>query len=146
MINFLSVIIGHCTALKEESHFRHSANVWSHTVRGQFKNLVQPLVEAVTEMIPDLIWAPEFFGPKDIQAPDKFRPRMKIIIWQFYAVTNILGAQISRDPNFLGLQKVRGSNDEMGDHFRLSCNIRRTNFLVGWRTKVCSCVTNQLLA
>ena len=33
---------------------------------GKFKNLVQPSIEAVTEMIPDLIWAPEFFGPKEI--------------------------------------------------------------------------------
>ena len=25
--------------------------------------------EAITEMVPDLIWAPDFFGPQEIWAP-----------------------------------------------------------------------------
>ena len=58
-------------------------------------------------MVPNLIWAPDFFGPREIWAPrnldpEKFSPRMKIIICHFHTGTNILGAQISQGPNFLG--------------------------------------------
>ena len=40
---------------------------------------------AVTEMVPDLIWAPGFFGPHEIWSqnnlgPEMFKPYMKIII------------------------------------------------------------------
>ena len=54
-------------------------------------------------MVPDLIWAPDFFGPQEIWAlrnlvPKKFGPRMKIIIWHFYAGTKFLGDQKSQGP------------------------------------------------
>ena len=54
--------------------------------------------------------------------PEKFSPRMKIIVWQFHAVTNIRGSQISRDPNFLGTKKIRGPN-EIGGPFQLQPKI-----------------------
>jgi hypothetical protein len=78
-------------------------------------------------MVPDLIWAPDFFGPQEIWAlrnlgPEKVGPCMKIIIWHFHARTkyfsrtNFLWDQISRGPNFSGTKKAMGPN-EIGDHF-----------------------------
>ena len=66
-------------------------------------------------MVLNLIWAPDVFGYQVIW----FGPCMKIIIWHFYAGTKLLGAQISRGPNFLGPKKVRGPN-EIRDHFSYS--------------------------
>ena len=53
-------------------------------------------------MVPDHIWAPDFFGPQEIWAlgnlgAGKFGSCMKIII-----VAKFLGAQISWEPNFSG--------------------------------------------
>ena len=62
---------------------------------------------AIIEMVADLIWALDFFGPKEIWSlrtlvPQKFGPCMKLIVCHFHAGTNILGAQISVGPNNLG--------------------------------------------
>ena len=48
------------------------------------------LFVAITEMVPDLIWAPDFFGPQEIWAlrnlgPKNFGPRMKKPCDDFYA-------------------------------------------------------------
>ena len=69
----------------------------------------------LTEMVPELICAPDFFGPGEIWSrrnlvprnldTDKFWPRMKIIF----------RAQICREPNFMGTKKVRDPS-EIGDH------------------------------
>ena len=72
---------------------------------------------ALTEMVPNLIWAPDFFGPEKFwpqevwslrnMEPKKFGTRMKIITWHFHAGPKhlrpkFLGDQISWEPNFLG--------------------------------------------
>ena len=62
---------------------------------------------AVTEMVSDHIWAPDFFGSQEVWSPrnldpEKFSPRMKIITWHFHAGANILGAQIFWEPYFWG--------------------------------------------
>ena len=49
---------------------------------------VSDIVRAITEMVPNLILAPDFFGPLEIWAlrklgPEKFGPSKKIIIWHF---------------------------------------------------------------
>ena len=71
-------------------------------------------------MVPDLIWAPDFFGPREIWSsrnwgPKKFGPSMKMRHNDFHAVTKFLGDQISC-----------GLLNEIGDHFNysqeLSCN------------------------
>ena len=80
---------------------------------------------ATTEMVTDLIWAPHFFGPKEMWAPKNFDPQE---IWaphknHYLAIsspnflgTKLLGAQISWGPNFSGpkflgdQKKVRGPN------------------------------------
>ena len=54
-------------------------------------------------MVPNLIWAPDFFDPQDIWSlrnldPKKFVPRMNIITWRFHAGTKFLGAQKSQGP------------------------------------------------
>ena len=69
---------------------------------------------AVTEMVSEHNWAPDFFGSQEVWSPrnldpEKFSPRMKIIIWHFHAEANILGAQIfgnqiSRGPKKSGSQ------------------------------------------
>ena len=59
-------------------------------------------------MVPDHVWAPEFFGPQEIWSPrnlchEKFGPSE---VWSlhenhymaFYAGTKLLGAQIYRGP------------------------------------------------
>ena len=74
-------------------------------------------------MVPDFIWASDFFGPQEIWsprnlAPEKFGPRMRIIIWPDPAFscrdqvswgpnlseTKFCGAQISRGPKKSGAQ------------------------------------------
>ena len=72
-------------------------------------------------MVPNLIWAPDFFGSPRNLVPEKFGlqeiwalrnlgpknvgPCMKMPFNDFNAGT-FLGAQISRGPNFLGTKKV----------------------------------------
>ena len=67
-------------------------------------------------MVPDLIWAPDFFGPQAIWSPsnlvpEKFGPLeiwsprnlglcMKMPYNDFNAKTKFLGDQIFRTPNF----------------------------------------------
>ena len=81
-------------------------------------------------MVPDLIWAPDFFGPKEIWSreiwsprnlvPKKFGPQeIKMPYNDFHAGSKLLGEQISPGPNFLGTKKVTGPN-EIGDHFSYS--------------------------
>ena len=69
-------------------------------------------------MVPDLIWATDFFGPQAIWSPsnlvpEKFGPLeiwsprnlglcMKMPYNDFNAKTKYLGNQISLGPNFLG--------------------------------------------
>ena len=62
-------------------------------------------------MVPDHIWAPDFFGPREIwtqrslvpeRGTKKFVSSMKIITWLFHAGPKLLGTKISRGPNFLG--------------------------------------------
>ena len=60
---------------------------------------------AITEMVPDLVWAPDFFGPQEIWSQINFGPKnvgtfMKMVYNDFHAGTKFLGAQISRGPNF----------------------------------------------
>ena len=83
-------------------------------------------------MVPDLIWAPDFFGPQEIWAPwnlgpVKFGPRE---IWSLHEnyyiafscrnqLTKFLGDQISWGPNFsgtkfLGDQKSQGPKWDRG--------------------------------
>ena len=59
------------------------------------------VVMAVTEVVPNLIWGPDFFGPQEIWAstnldPKKFGPRMKKPCDDFCARTKFLGAYISQ--------------------------------------------------
>ena len=35
---------------------------------------IRPL-RAITELVPELIWAPEFFGPQEIWSPSNLGPR-----------------------------------------------------------------------
>ena len=61
------------------------------------------IIWAITEMVPDLIWASDFFGAREIWSlrylvPEIFGPPMKIIIWHFHAGPKLLGAQISQGP------------------------------------------------
>ena len=69
--------------------------------------------EAITGMVPNLIWAPDFFGPQEIWpqrnlGPKKFGgPCMKMHMMIFMLRPNIsgtkfLGTKIARGPNFLG--------------------------------------------
>ena len=67
---------------------------------------------AVTETVPDLIWAPDFFGPQEIWTPRNLGPKnvgpcMKLPYDDFHAGTKFLEAQMSRGPNFLGTKKLR---------------------------------------
>ena len=69
-------------------------------------------------MVPDLIWAPDFFGPREIWPWRNLVT--KKFVWQeswslhekmpyneFHAGTKFLEAQIHRGQNFLGSKKVR---------------------------------------
>ena len=54
-------------------------------------------------MVPDLIWAPDFFGPQKIWTPrhlgpKKFGPCMKMSHNDFHAWTKFLGAQNNQEP------------------------------------------------
>jgi len=68
-------------------------------------------------MVPNLIWAPEFFGPQEIWAPrnlgpKKIEPLMKIITWLFHVghkFFKVLGAQISCGPKKSGAQMRLGT-------------------------------------
>ena len=78
-------------------------------------------LSAITEMVPDLIWAPDFFGPREIWSsrnvgPTKFGSGMKMLYNDFHEGTKFLGAQSSQGPNFSGTKKVRDPN-EAGDYF-----------------------------
>ena len=58
---------------------------------------------AVTEMVSEHNWAPDFFGSQEVWSPrnldpEKFSPRMKIIIWHFHAGTKFLEDKNSRRP------------------------------------------------
>ena len=66
----------------------------------------------IPKMIPNLIWAPDFFGPQELWSlanlvPKKFGLPMKIIIWHFYVGTKSLGAPIFRGSNFLGTKFLK---------------------------------------
>ena len=80
-------------------------------------------------MVPNLIWAPDFFGPREIWSPrslvpKKFGPRMKIITWLFLAGPKLLWAQISQGPN------------EIGDHFSY-IDIKDVALVVGIEFRKC---------
>ena len=74
------------------------------------------IYKAITEMVPDLIWAPDFFGPQEIWSPSKFGPSIKKPCDDFRVGTKFIGVHTSWGPNFSGTKKVRGPN-EIGDHF-----------------------------
>ena len=105
-------------------------------------------------MIPELIWAPDFFDPQEIWAlrnlgPDKFGPQeacslhKNSIHWfscrdqtswgPNLSGPKFLGDQIFRGPNFLGTEKARGPN-MIGYHLsycRLKyCSVNITDFCV----------------
>ena len=104
--------------------------------------------KAMTEMVPDLIWASDFwstrnlipkkfgpkkfgpkkFGPQEIWSPrnlvpKKFGSSMKIILQNFMQRPNFSGTKfLAREPNFSGSKKASGPN-EIGDHF--SCSFEK---------------------
>ena len=45
---------------------------------------VFPQIVAVTELVPELIWAPEFFGPQEIWSPSNLGPR-KFGPWEIWS-------------------------------------------------------------
>ena len=58
-------------------------------------------------MVPNLIWASYFFGPREIWAPKhlspkKFGPLMKMQCNDFHAGTKFPGDHISWETNFVG--------------------------------------------
>ena len=108
----------------------HWAMEWFPTqARTKVRNLCVFL--AITEMVPDLIWAPDFFGPWEIWAPRNLSPK-KFGPWEIWAPRSLDTAWKScvmvfmRATIFLGLiflgdqiswgPKVRGQN-EIGDYF-----------------------------
>ena len=69
--------------------------------------------KAVTDLVPDLIWAPDFFGPQKVWAPrnlgpNKFDPCIKMLYNDIHAEPKFHGDQISWGPNFLGTKKSQG--------------------------------------
>ena len=68
-------------------------------------------------MVPDLIWAPDFFGPQEIWAPKGWSPQnllppkychiMIFIRGPNFVGPKFVGAQISWGPNFSGTKKMR---------------------------------------
>ena len=97
-------------------------------------------IVAITVMVPNPIWAPDFIGHQEILAHKNlvlkkfwlkeilaqrnfghkiFVPCMKVVYNNFYTGTKFRGDQISSGPNFLGTKKVRGPN-EIRDHFSCS--------------------------
>ena len=67
------------------------------------------IYRAITEMVPDLIWAPDFFGSLEIWSPSKFGPFIKKPCDDFRLGTKfigsiLLGAQIFRGPKKSGAQ------------------------------------------
>ena len=59
---------------------------------------------AIAEMVPDVIWDPDFFGPREIWSPRNLDPKK----------FGSCGAQISWGPSSLGTKKVSGPNDYRG--------------------------------
>ena len=82
---------------------------------------------AINEMVPDLIWAPDFWSPRNL-VPEEFVPNENAIN-DFHAGTKFFGAQTSRGPNFLGTTIVMGSN-EVGDHFSYNLFYLQTHFFL----------------
>ena len=77
--------------------------------QGQLVYTLVGLLRTITEMVPDLIWAPDFFGPREIWSPRNSGPTkigscMKMIYNDFYVGTKFLRAQTSPGSNFLGLK------------------------------------------
>ena len=76
-------------------------------------------MKAITEMVPHLIWAPDFFGPQEIWSlrnlvPKKFGSLIKMPYNDFYAGPKFLRDQISRgltswDPKKSGAQMRSGT-------------------------------------
>ena len=67
-------------------------------------------------MVPDLIWAPDFFDPQEIWAPrnlgpKKLGPCIKMPYIDFHAGSKLLGVQLSWGPNFLGTKKDEGPKE-----------------------------------
>ena len=56
-------------------------------------------------MVPDLIWAPDFFGPQEIWSPRSMAPHEPYD--DFHAGLKFLGDQISKGPNLLGPKSLR---------------------------------------
>ena len=90
---------------------------------------------AITEMVPDFIWAPYFFGPREIRSPrnlgpTKVRSCMKMLCNDFHAGIKFLWAQTFQGPNFSGTKFLGGPKktgpNEAEDHFSYS----RSNSLV----------------
>ena len=74
-------------------------------------------------MVSDLIWAPHFFGPREIWFLRNLGPKNvgTCMNYKFHAGTKFLGAKIPQGPNFIRTKKVRGPN-VIGDHFSFSPN------------------------
>ena len=102
-------------------------------------------------MVPDLIWAPDFFVPREICSP-RFGPQeiwsprtlgptkvgscMNMLYNDFHAGPKFLGDQKSQGPKLnLGTKKFRGQND-FGDYFSYSLVILRANLLDKSRKKL----------
>ena len=56
------------------------------------------LKKAISEMVPDLVWAPDFFGSQ-----------MKMLYNDFQAENKFLGDQISQQPKKSGVQMRSGT-------------------------------------
>ena len=70
-------------------------------------------------MVPNLIWAPDFFDPPENLGSKKFGSREIWSLHENHQMAFSCGAQISWGPNFSWTKKVRGPN-EIKDHFSYS--------------------------
>ena len=78
---------------------------------------------AVTEMVPDLIWAPDFSGSREIWSsrnldPEIFGPHERWFLHENTIMIFMHGPNFSEHHGvqiFLGTKNVRGPN-EIGDH------------------------------
>ena len=73
-------------------------------------------------MVPDLIWASDFFGPQEIWfprnlVPEKFGPCMKKPYNDFHAGTKFLGSIFRRDQTSWG--KISRGQTKLGAQMRL---------------------------
>ena len=59
---------------------------------------------ATTEMVPNLIWAPDFFGPQEVLVPEKYRLRENWSLHENHHMTFSFGDQISRGTKKSGYQ------------------------------------------